>query len=56
MPSAVTTSPSDDVHSRGPPRRIFWLEDLASEIHSHNMTKGRVVDFRRNNESLRSTV
>lgn len=56
MPSAVTTFSSEGIHSRVPLRRIFLLKDLALEIHSHNMTREHVVDFRRKNESLRSTV
>ena len=55
MPRRNTTLPSEDVHSPGLLRQLL-LDILASEIHSHNMTNGRVTDFRRKNESLRSTV
>ena len=56
MPSPLTTFLSEDAYARGPLRRIVLLENLASEIHGHNITKGRVVDFRRKIESLRRTV
>lgn len=55
MPRPITNFPPQDVYSPGLLRQI-QLDHLESEIHSHNMAKGRVADFRRKNESLQSIV
>ena len=56
MPSVDTTFSPDEAHYRVPLRRVYLLDDLALEIHSHNVTKRCVVDFLGKNESLRSAV
>ena len=44
MPSVDTTFSPDEAHYREPLRRVYLLEDMALEIHSHNVTKRCVVD------------
>lgn len=58
MPPPISVFSPQDFSSSGLLRRILLdlLDQLENKIHTHNMTKRCVANFRRKNEGLQSIV